>query len=558
MSKIKFLVLAPFLVAMYGCSSGGGDAGTTSGSIDPASALTQNISFAGGTLKDGQPPAPSFTPGGPVIIEPTITSIPTLTPGMSGSIAVQIDQMPLDTTSFNVNIQFDKSTNQYITIPINDPNLISNLASSGGTGTLNLPFSLNTSVCNDLDNIQHQIKCYETVELADGTTVSTEAAQQMVLACNNDSTSVNSIVGTWVHTHPASCLETFVFNVDNTWSSASADERLTGTYQYIGDNAGTNSLALNITSDNALQDCSGDIEDDAGLSLTLGVNFLSSTNMLWSGIISRDLVKQVASNGASNSIPKASIASSANVTTGTIVTLDGSSSSDVDGDSLSYQWSFISIPAGSATVLVNDSLVTSAFTPDINGTYILQLIVNDGQINSSAVTATVISETQTSILNTVDLKFTKLLTAYNLIDGGSTVDGFASFDATRVSCGYSFVAINVTVPSPIFNFGDTIEGVINILRGEAIGLGGGLTPTIQPDCPSSINKTFNTTATGFRSDKDFNHIFFNLNLGTIYDLETVCRIELPIDNSSTIICDGNGGLVVSNVGRPVDIREMVQ
>lgn len=186
-------LLTTLAFGLISCSGGGG--GTNTGvptSSDPATALTQGISFVGGTLKEGQPPAPTFAPGDPVIIEPTITNIPTLTPGMNGSIDVQIDQIPLDTTSFNINIQFNKSTNQYNSITINDPNLISNIVSSGGTGTLSLPFSLDTSVCNNLGDIQHQIKCYESVQLPDGTRVSKEAAQQMVLACGIGSGTANT------------------------------------------------------------------------------------------------------------------------------------------------------------------------------------------------------------------------------------------------------------------------------------------------------------------------------------------------------------------------------
>ncbi len=65
------------------------------------------------------------------------------------------------------------------------------------------------------------------------------------------------------------------------------------------------------------------------------------------------------------------------------VTLDGSASSDVDGDTLSFQWSFSSIPTGSAAALSDASAANPFFVPDIAGAYELQLIVNDGTVASS-------------------------------------------------------------------------------------------------------------------------------------------------------------------------------
>ena len=65
------------------------------------------------------------------------------------------------------------------------------------------------------------------------------------------------------------------------------------------------------------------------------------------------------------------------------VALDGSGSSDADGDTLTYQWSIASAPSGSTAVLAGETTVAPTFTPDIEGTYTLQLIVNDGSLDSA-------------------------------------------------------------------------------------------------------------------------------------------------------------------------------
>jgi len=106
------------------------------------------------------------------------------------------------------------------------------------------------------------------------------------------------------------------------------------------------------------------------------------------------IVQLVVNDGMANSAPDTVVISTANsrpaanagpdqsVPVGTTVVLDGSRSSDVDGDSLTFSWSFVSVPAGSGTVLVNPSSVRPTFRIDVPGTYVVQLVVNDGHADS--------------------------------------------------------------------------------------------------------------------------------------------------------------------------------
>lgn len=59
------------------------------------------------------------------------------------------------------------------------------------------------------------------------------------------------------------------------------------------------------------------------------------------------------------------------------VSLDGSQSTDINGDRLTYKWSILSRPAGSFSVIENANRAVTRFTPDTNQTYILQLTVTD-------------------------------------------------------------------------------------------------------------------------------------------------------------------------------------
>ncbi|AYA63330.1 PKD domain-containing protein [Alteromonas sp. RKMC-009] len=90
-----------------------------------------------------------------------------------------------------------------------------------------------------------------------------------------------------------------------------------------------------------------------------------------------------------NTAPVAEAGSAQDVATGTEVSLSGAGSSDADGDSLTYTWAFTSVPSGSDATLSGASAVSAAFTPDVDGEYIVSLVVNDGTVNSASDTVVV-------------------------------------------------------------------------------------------------------------------------------------------------------------------------
>jgi cytochrome c553 len=94
-----------------------------------------------------------------------------------------------------------------------------------------------------------------------------------------------------------------------------------------------------------------------------------------------------------NSAPVANAGSNQNVNEGDLVNLDGSASSDADNDQLTYNWTITSSPNGSAATLSDAAAVSPTFTADLAGTYTVQLVVNDGTVNSntSAVTITAVA-----------------------------------------------------------------------------------------------------------------------------------------------------------------------
>jgi hypothetical protein len=156
-----------------------------------------------------------------------------------------------------------------------------------------------------------------------------------------------------------------------------------------------------------------------------------------SRIATKELSITIQPNNDDNHKPIASAGDSQEVDVGDVVQLDGSGSSDDDGDPLTYQWSFTSRPTESSAAFSDDTLVNPTFEMDVAGTYVVQLIVNDGEVDSDPDGVTVTAEDLPPVQGiTID----HLCTDLSAIPDAALLDAAAIRIMVRHACTGIFVS----------------------------------------------------------------------------------------------------------------------
>ena len=104
--------------------------------------------------------------------------------------------------------------------------------------------------------------------------------------------------------------------------------------------------------------------------------------------------EQITVNVAEVNVPPVAVAGpDATTIVGQTVTLDGSGSFDDDrpAQDLTFSWSLTTVPAGSALTDLDAGATpeTPTLTPDVEGDYVVELVVNDGSLDSTPATVTI-------------------------------------------------------------------------------------------------------------------------------------------------------------------------
>lgn len=112
-----------------------------------------------------------------------------------------------------------------------------------------------------------------------------------------------------------------------------------------------------------------------------------------------------------NTAPKAVASTLTATTLGATLTLDGSKTTDAEGDFLTYLWTLESAPEGSAARIANADHVSATCTPDKEGTYNFSLKVTDalGNTHLATTSVTVMGAARPLASNAVDAEYSNTL-----------------------------------------------------------------------------------------------------------------------------------------------------
>jgi hypothetical protein len=155
-----------------------------------------------------------------------------------------------------------------------------------------------------------------------------------------------------------------------------------------------------------------------------------------------------------NHPPQANAGPDRDAEVGGPIPLDGSLSSDPDGDPLTYQWTLYSAPAGSAALIAKDDEPVASLSPDIVGEFVVRLEVDDG-IASATDWLVVTAHPEGTNLSPVCATNGDQTTDMEL---SIAVDGSGSFDPNSDPLSFSWTVL--TGPSGhVASFADASQAV---------------------------------------------------------------------------------------------------
>ncbi|MHB8845004.1 MAG: RHS repeat-associated core domain-containing protein [Nitrospirota bacterium] len=181
--------------------------------------------------------------------------------------------------------------------------------------------------------------------------------------------------------------------------------------------------------------------------------------------------------GSANAKPVANAGPARTVAVNSLVTLDGSGSSDQNNEPLTYGWTMIATPAGSSALLAGAASVSPTFTTDLPGDYSIKLVVSDGKSYSAPAMVTITaSHPNVPVPNVVGL---------------SQTEAEAAIIAAHLAVGAVSERASDTVPSGSVVSQDPAPAAV-VVKGTPVGVILSSGPAVDKDLPQ-LTATFDRT-----------------------------------------------------------------
>ena len=263
------------------------------------------------------------------------------------------------------------------TVPVGTPTTLDGIGSESPSGApLSYQWTLTAKPAGSNASLTNptSVRASFTPDMA-GTYTGTLVVRANGVDSAPDAVTVNAVTGNVAPVADAgpdrSAAPNGSITLDGTASRDPNKTTITYTWRIVEQPPGSHPTLTNATS--ATPTFTADVAGRYVLALTCSDGSMTST------------VDQVVITVATGNLPSiANAGPDQTVTVGQQVTLDGTRSSDPNGDPLTYSWCLKGRPVGSNATLSGPNTAHPTFTPDVAGSYVFCLTVNDGRLGSDS------------------------------------------------------------------------------------------------------------------------------------------------------------------------------
>jgi|GEM_PF-2256943 len=265
-----------------------------------------------------------------------------------------------------------------------------------------------------------------------------------------------------------------------------------------------------------------------------------------------------------NDAPIANAGSDQTLFKGDMVYLNGSQSSDIDGDPLSYQWTIISKPSLSGVSLIDPISSNPSFLADKSGSYEIALTVNDGTAESLPDTVIITADTQMinvpnvagmsqsaaeSVIVEAGLIIGSITTAYDETISEGHVISQNPASGIAIEEGSAVDLIVSLGPTPVSGNGVISGKVLDALTGSVLS---GVSITLYMELDVGADKLISQ----YTTPQDGTYIFSNLAAG---DYLIKCSLDGYIQTENRVTLDSDDStaqedIILSPVMDPGEVR----